>query len=353
MTKKSLKERLQKLAGIPIKEQYFGGNSGCSDPAAINYDENALGDTNAYGTFSCQYSYGCSNFEQWAIQIHGLALLNQTLNNKPFPHIVEGINSSPEMVVPEGPYSLNPGAPWSDFDPSTAAGMVNYICDWVCATAVEMNTDQYCPACWAGAGGFDFDSNNGVGLDMCNCCISIINEVEGCTDPNATNYNELAIINDGTCDYPVYGCTDENANNYNSEADEPCNENNSNCPVGIGDALGDNCCCEYLGCTDEEATNYNPNANIDDGSCDYPGTPGCTDPEAFNYNPEATVDDGNCEYLGCIHSWASNYDPNANVNDGSCIFPGCTDPDAVNYYPDVIEDYGSCYYYQGCSDSEA
>ena len=53
-------------------------------------------------------------------------------------------------------------------------------------------------------------------------------QVLGCTDPNATNYDPNANVDDGSCTYgPVYGCTDPNA------------------------------------------TNYNPNATIDDGSCVY------------------------------------------------------------------------------------
>jgi len=82
--------------------------------------------------------------------------------------------------------------------------------------------------------------------------------IEGCTDPEATNYNPEATVDDGSCEYDVYGCTDP------------------------------------------EANNYNPEATVDDGSCEYPPGPvyGCTDPTATNYNSAATVDDGSCTYGG-------------------------------------------------------
>lgn len=47
------------------------------------------------------------------------------------------------------------------------------------------------------------------------------------------------------------------------------------------------------GCTDEDACNYNPEANFDDGNCDYTCY-GCTDDTALNYDPEATIEDGSC-----------------------------------------------------------
>jgi len=51
-----------------------------------------------------------------------------------------------------------------------------------------------------------------------------------------------------------------------------------------------------LGCTDPTAINYNPNANVDDGSCEY-CVWGCTNPLSLNYDPAATCDDGSCQVL--------------------------------------------------------
>lgn len=41
---------------------------------------------------------------------------------------------------------------------------------------------------------------------------------EGCTDPNAVNFNSDADTDDGSC--IIQGCTDPNAENYNSGADQ-------------------------------------------------------------------------------------------------------------------------------------
>ena len=42
----------------------------------------------------------------------------------------------------------------------------------------------------------------------------------GCTDSGALNYDAEAIIDDGSCEYPVVGCYDESALNYNSQVTE-------------------------------------------------------------------------------------------------------------------------------------
>ena len=79
----------------------------------------------------------------------------------------------------------------------------------------------------------------------------------------------------------VMGCTDSSAFNYNPDA----NTDDGSCVPVI------------LGCIDSTATNYNPNANTDNGSCEYEEEIfGCTDPNANNYHRFATVDDGSCTY---------------------------------------------------------
>lgn len=148
----------------------------------------------------------------------------------------------------------------------------------------------------------------------------------GCTNPLATNYDPGAACDDGSC--IVMGCTDPNADNYNSNAN------------------ADDGSCFYLGCTNPIADNYDVTATIDDGSCLISG---CTDPEAANFNPLANTDNGTCLYPGCTHPLADNFDPEANEDDGSCILSGCTDPDASNYWSEANNDDGSCLF-PGCTD---
>lgn len=145
----------------------------------------------------------------------------------------------------------------------------------------------------------------------------------------------------------IPGCMDSTAMNYDEQADT---EDGS---------------CRYPGCTNEMADNYDSDANWEDGSCVIPG---CMDTEADNFNANATLDDGTCEYWGCTDSNANNYDSTANVNDGSCTYDvafmivsdttGClpftiTVFNQTNTFPEGICEYtmGDGSEYTGCEES--
>tara|TARA_Y100001973_G_scaffold19500_1_gene28779 strand:- start:5527 stop:7845 length:2319 start_codon:yes stop_codon:yes gene_type:complete len=196
------------------------------------------------------------------------------------------------------------------------------------------------------------------------CWNEAYEEVLGCTDPNANNYDPYANTDDDSCILPLDGCTDPTADNYNPDA----TDDDGSCIIsGCTDPEAFNydetantddgsCIDVVLGCTDPEAFNYNPEANTDDGSC-IEVIEGCTDPEAFNYDETANTDDGSCIEIvtGCTNPEAFNYNPEANTDDGSCIdvIEGCTDSEAFNYNLEANTDDGSCYYNPGCTDSEA
>jgi hypothetical protein len=223
-------------------------------------------------------------------------------------------------------------------------------------------------------------------------------EVPGCMDQGADNYNQLATDDDGSCEYGppgIEGCTDSSAYNFDPSA----TLDDGSCVYGNDD---------YYGCTDPFACNYNDMSVVDDGSCEYTScgnecisdvdgdgicddeeVNGCTNSGATNYDPLATDDDGSCDYsaieVGCTYESACNYDPAANSDDGTCFWPvsgedcsgnclldangdglcdnvcdgpiisGCTDDQAWNYHPFATDDDGSCSYapVYGCTDLTA
>ena len=83
----------------------------------------------------------------------------------------------------------------------------------------------------------------------------------------------------------------------------------------------------------------------------------CVDPLACNF-----TELGECEFLddngmpcvteGCAITGACNFNPEANINDGSCEFTsclGCTDEAACNYDPEAVYLDLSCIYFVDCN----
>lgn len=190
----------------------------------------------------------------------------------------------------------------------------------------------------------------------------VICQVEGCTNETACNYNADATVNDESCVYvdgvcdtcvdgvvidndadddgicdadELSGCMDSLACNYNALANEDdgtCTfaEENYDCN---GDCLNDvnnNDICdetEMSGCTDETACNYNENATLA-SSCIYlsMGGPCATcSGETDGSGTLITNDDDNdnvCnndEITGCMNPTACNYDSTA-TDAGTCEF---------------------------------
>ena len=289
---------------------------GCTDEGACNYAVSATEDDGSCETTSCG---GCTDSE--ACNYDAAALLN---------------DGSCDYATCSG-----------CTDPSACNYDATATIDGPCTFPVDLH----------GSTSVDCDGNCLTDSDQDGVCDP--DEIAGCTNSTACNYDADATESDGTCDFTsCAGCTDDAACNYDAAATKSDSS------------------CEYetcAGCTDATACNYDATATIDanctypaqtyldcdgncladadaDGICDPNEIPGCKDVEACNFSDTATDDDGSCEYAscgGCTNPGACNYDASATVNDGTCNYTscqGCTDPTACNYVPGATTDDGSCIY---------
>ena len=220
-------------------------------------------------------------------------------------------------------------------------------------------------------------------------------DCEGCTYQSAENYNDLATIDNETCEFEA--CTTEGFGNYFCiNLPDLCNTDNEP-DTNLFASLNDDGSCVYDGCLtgispNDEINSQNyacltlggtlcdgtdptsaPNTSLgtfnDDGSCIFLG---CMDNDpntnfgvANNYQEDATLDNGTCQYtiLGCTDSTAFNPTPDANEDDGSCLYVACGDTNALNYNPAFILDdntytdqtvqNAALCDYSGCMDSTA
>lgn len=192
-------------------------------------------------------------------------------------------------------------------------------------------------------------------------------EIEGCTDSEAINYDPNATIDDGSCQYTNL-CNGGGLlytlcySNYDSAGIyiEPLNPNipvslevfsgeleqgfdfftvysgqdNSGAPLvgplsgnleGVfvqslpGEGLYVEIIADFIiSCADGDL----PPVVLNIGCGNIAEIAGCTDPEASNYNPNATIEDGSCIYniAGCTDPAAINYMLEATIDDGSCIY---------------------------------
>jgi len=261
----------------------------------------------------------------------------------------------------------------------TDAAACNYSAD-----ATEDDGSCEFPADLYGSANVDCNGNCLNDSDTDGICDE--DEIGGCQDAEACNYDAAATDDDGSCTYPA---------NDNVDCDGNCLNDADNDLVCDEDEIG--------GCQDATACNYNPAATDDDGSCTYADAGldcdgnclndadndlicdedevgGCQDAGACNYDPAATDDDGSCEFTscsGCTGASACNFDASATIDDGSCVYAddpcetcntdgtvnpndddedgicnadetaGCTDPDACNAGDFTDTDNSGCTYPAG------
>ncbi len=208
----------------------------------------------------------------------------------------------------------------------------------------EGNILDECGVC-GGAGIAEGDCDcEGNELDVCGVCGG--NGYFGCTNPEACNYDAGACGDDGSCDVPaqgcaecvdgvstlidsngdgifdcdeVLGCTDSTACNYN----EAANVSDGTCDYAA----------EYYDCADTCL-----NDTDGDGVCDELEVLGCQDDTACNYNADAT-DAGDCDYAAEYYDCAGNCLNDLDA-DGVCDeleIAGCQDDSACNYSPDATD----------------
>ena len=311
--------------------------SGCTDVTACNYDSNPTTDTdNSQCTYAVEY-YDCDG--NCINDIDG-----------------DGVCNEFEISGCTDTSACNYDSVATDDDGSCT--FIDGICE-TCENGVIVDNDA---------------DNDGVCDD---------DEILGCTDDIACNYNDLATDNNGTCTYidgicescengfivdndsdddgvcdddEVVGCTDATACNYIGDEDVTTDSDNSLCTYPTQN---------YLDCSGNCL-----NDDDNDGVCNEEEVFGCTDTTADNFSDDATEDDGSCIFLGCIDNLACNFVDTANTDDGTCTYPaesyldcdgncindldgdsicdenevfGCTDSAACNYVGD--DDITTCLLY--------
>jgi hypothetical protein len=341
------------LSGASQNGEYFGtlsknGVIGCNNPNACNYDPAATCLDYTLCDFSC---FGCTNPEAG--------------NYNPDATIDDGSCCNQALTI-----SMTGVGSWSLYSYSNYFGFNG--------SSAETSTFCILDGCFY----IDVFSNDGlpVTVTVTNSDGIVLatlstdetfyasatfgsNDVQGCTDYNACNFNPDANCSDNSCDYSCYGCTDSSAPNFNPaatidngscctaswftiETSEPVYwssyslnnygfYNSGVTPDQNGFCRGEDCfsfsVVSMIG-NQVSFTIYDGNGNIFySGNTDEYGNfnmvfsqgdiYGCTDMNACNYDPNVTCSDWYaCDFscYGCTNPEAGNYDPNATIDNGLC-----------------------------------
>ena len=296
--------------------------AGCTDESALNYNPSATEDDG-----SCEYPVDCEGLTSVVVEVGGGSWAYEVTWTVGDFAGGEGIT---EICLEDGCHTFNMADSYGD--------------GWNGNLATLTSNGE---VVFTGTLEDGSEGSVGFGLNTSEDCGEVVEDIYGCTDSLASNYNELATADDGSCEYAIdceglttvvvtmsdsYGdgwngnilsINDESFTlEYDSEGTATtCVDLSADCiavtcdggswqsevswTISDGDTIllsggapyvgGIGDCGFVYGCTDSLALNYNTEATIDNGSCTYP-LAGCTDESALNYNPAATEDDGSCTY---------------------------------------------------------
>jgi hypothetical protein len=336
---------------------------GCTDASACNYDAASTTDTN---NDLCTYAADLDGCATCSGETDGTGVVvDNDADN-------DGVCDADELLGCSDESACN-------YDATLTTDTDNDLC--IYAEDVDL-----CATCSGETDGTGVVVDNDADDDgVCDAF-----EVEGCMDNSACNFNVSATDTDDSCIYPIgcdsctgendgtgaivdndidndgvcdaeeiEGCTDATACNYDAtsttdmnpemctyandlDACATCSGETDGTGIIVDNDIDDDGVCdvdEVEGCTDSLMDNYNENATNDDGTCYKEG---CTSDWADNYDSIATTDDGSCYKEGCIYEWSDNYDSIATTDDGSCYKYGCTYEGMFNYDPQATDSDGSC-----------
>ena len=340
---------------------------GCGTPSACNYDSSVT----LNEPISCVYATGCDSCSG---ETDGTGSVVDGDSDD------DGVCNADEVGGCTNASACNYNSSATDDDGSCLSLDACGVCG---GTGVDSDGDGVCDAnevlgcTQIAACNYDASATENSGCDFTSCV--------GCMDSSACNYDASATLNellqcvyatgcdscsgetdgtgsvvdgdsddDGVCNADeVGGCTNASACNYNSSAtddDGSCLSLDA-CGVcgGTGvDSDGDGVCDanEVLGCTQIAACNYDASATENSG-CDFTSCVGCMDESACNFDPSATLN----QLLDCTYA-ETGYDCSGTCNndsdtDGICDefeVPGCTDSSACNYSASATDNDGSCTY---------
>jgi hypothetical protein len=299
--------------------------TGCTDPEALNYNANATEDDG-----SCFYPEPCDENNvlftmqtgPWGNEI------NWQILNSDSAVVASGGNYPSNQVVLEdicledGCYTMEM---FDSFGDGWNGAVIVLVIDEETAISFTLDSGSF--------GSMDFGVNSDCGETE---------DIFGCTDPEALNYNANATEDDGSCFYP-----------------EPCDENNVLFTMQTG-PWGNEINWQILNSDSAVVAsggNYPSNQVVLEDICLEDG---CYTMEMFDsfgdgWNGAVIVlvidEETAISFTLDSGSFGSmDFGVNSDCGETEDIF-GCTDPEALNYNANATEDDGSCFYPEPCDEN--